>query len=65
MTSPSPLPFTGLRGHLLAAMLQLPVVRHHRVQLGFVEAPAEYDAFIAQERKSWAQIVKAAGLSLE
>jgi len=23
------------------------------------------DAFIAQERKSWAQIVKAAGLSLE
>ncbi|MGB3881908.1 MAG: tripartite tricarboxylate transporter substrate binding protein [Diaphorobacter nitroreducens] len=29
------------------------------------ETPAEYDAFIAQERKSWAQIVKAAGLSLE
>jgi tripartite-type tricarboxylate transporter receptor subunit TctC len=29
------------------------------------ETPTEYDAFIAQERKSWAQIVKAAGLSLE
>jgi len=41
-------PFTGLRGRLLAALLQLPVVRHHRVQLGFVEAPAEYDAFLAE-----------------
>lgn len=44
----SRLPFTGLRGRLLAAMLQLPVVRHHRVQLGFVEAPAEYEAFLAE-----------------
>lgn len=48
MTRPADaVPFTGLRGRLLAALLQLPVVRHHRVQLGFVEAPAEYDAFLA------------------
>lgn len=43
-------------------------VRQRFAELGGVpggETPAEYDAFIAQERKSWAQIVKAAGLSLE
>jgi len=45
-----------------------PEVRQRFAELGGVpggETPAEYDAFIAQERKSWAQIVKAAGLSLE
>lgn len=45
-----------------------PEVRQRFADLGGVpggETPAEYDAFIAQERKSWAQIVKAAGLSLE
>jgi tripartite-type tricarboxylate transporter receptor subunit TctC len=45
-----------------------PDVRQRFAELGGVpggETPAEYDAFIAQERKSWAQIVKAAGLSLE
>ena len=29
------------------------------------ETPAEYDAFIAQERRSGAQIVKTADISLE
>ncbi|MGE8319488.1 MAG: Bug family tripartite tricarboxylate transporter substrate binding protein [Comamonas sp.] len=48
--------------------MQTPEVRQRFADLGGVpggETPAEYDAFIAQERKSWAQIVKAAGLSLE
>ena len=48
--------------------MQTPEVRQRFAELGGVpggETPAEYDAFIAQERKSWAQIVKAAGLSLE
>ncbi len=48
--------------------MQTAEVRQRFVDLGGVpggETPAEYDAFIAQERKSWAQIVKAAGLSLE
>ena len=48
--------------------MQTPEVRQRCAELGGVpggETPAEYDAFIAQERKSWAQIVKAAGLSLE
>ena len=48
--------------------MQTPDVRQRFAELGGVpggETPAEYDAFIAQERKSWAQIVKAAGLSLE
>ena len=48
--------------------MQTPEVRTKFADLGGIpggETPAEYDAFIAQERKSWAQIVKAAGLSLE
>ena len=48
--------------------MQTAEVRQRFADLGGVpggETPAEYDAFIAQERKSWAQIVKAAGLSLE
>ena len=48
--------------------MQTADVRQRFADLGGVpggETPAEYDAFIAQERKSWAQIVKAAGLSLE
>ena len=48
--------------------METPEVRQRFADLGGVpggETPAEYDAFIAQERKSWAQIVKAAGLSLE
>ena len=48
--------------------MQTPDVRQRFADLGGVpggETPAEYDAFIAQERKRWAQIVKAAGLSLE
>lgn len=48
--------------------MQTPEMRQRFVDLGGVpggETPAEYDAFIAQERKSWAQIVKASGLSLE
>ncbi len=48
--------------------MQTAEVRQRFADLGGVpggETPAEYDAFITQERKSWAQIVKAAGLSLE
>ncbi|MGD9774463.1 Bug family tripartite tricarboxylate transporter substrate binding protein [Diaphorobacter sp.] len=48
--------------------METPEVRQRFADLGGVpggETPAEYDAFIAQERRSWAQIVKAAGLSLE
>lgn len=48
--------------------MQMPEVRQRFTELGGVpggETPAEYDAFIAQERKKWAQIVKAAGLTLE
>ncbi|WP_019042675.1 tripartite tricarboxylate transporter substrate binding protein [Comamonas testosteroni] len=48
--------------------MQTPDVRQRFADLGGMpggETPTEYDAFIAQERKSWAQIVKAAGLSLE
>ncbi|MEJ8296316.1 tripartite tricarboxylate transporter substrate binding protein, partial [Delftia tsuruhatensis] len=43
--------------------MQTAEVRQRFADLGGVpggETPAEYDAFIAQERKSWAQIVKAA-----
>lgn len=48
--------------------MQTSEVRQRFADLGGVpggETPAEYDAFIAQERKSWAQIIKASGLSLE
>lgn len=48
--------------------MQTSDVRERFTELGGVpggETPAEYDAFIAQERKSWAQIVKTAGISLE
>ena len=48
--------------------MQTAEVRQRFADLGGVpggETPAEYDAFIAQERQSWAQIVKAAGLSLQ
>lgn len=48
--------------------MQTPDVRTKFADLGGIpggETPAEYDAFIAQERKSWAQIVKAANISLD
>lgn len=48
--------------------MQEPALRQRFADLGGVpggETPAEYDSFIAQERSSWARIVKAAGLSLE
>lgn len=48
--------------------METPDIRQRFADLGGVpggETPAEYDTFIAQERKSWAQIVKTAGLSLE
>ena len=38
--------FTGLQGRLLAALLQWPIVRFHRLQRGFVEQPAEYRRFL-------------------
>ena len=43
-------------------------VRKQFADLGGVaggETPAEYDAFIDQERRNWAQIVKASGITLD
>ncbi len=40
------IPFAGLRGGLLARLLQLRFVRYLRVQLGFVEFPAQYQLFL-------------------
>ena len=36
----------GLQGRLLGSLLQLAFVRFHRVQLGFVEKPHEYERFL-------------------
>lgn len=50
MIAADPVPstaFTGLRGRALARLLQLPSTRYHRVQLGFVEAPEQYEQFLA------------------
>jgi hypothetical protein len=40
--------FTGLRGQAIASLLQLRFVRYHRVQLGFAERPAQYEAFLRE-----------------
>jgi hypothetical protein len=40
--------FRGLRGRVLAGLLQLGFVRFNRVQLGFVEKPAEYQRFLRE-----------------
>lgn len=48
--------------------MQTPEVQQKFAELGGVpggETPAEYDAFIAQERQKWAQIVKASGITLD
>ena len=48
--------------------MQTAEIRNKFAELGGVpggESAAEHDAFIAQERKNWAQIVKAANLSLD
>lgn len=48
--------------------MQTPEVQQKFAELGGVaggETPAEYDAFIAQERKNWAQIVKTSGITLD
>lgn len=46
--SPPPAPaFAGLEGRVLSRLLQLPFVRYHRVQLGFVERPKQYRRFLA------------------
>lgn len=48
--------------------MQMPEVQQKFAELGGVpggETPAEYDAFIAQERKNWAQIVKTSGITLD
>jgi hypothetical protein len=39
--------FTGLQGRVLGALLQLPLVRFHRLQRGFVEQPVEYRRFLS------------------
>ena len=46
--STTTIPFSGLTGRALAGLLQLPFVRFHRVQLGFVERPAQYERFLAE-----------------
>src|SRR5258706_16215134 len=40
--------FAGLRGQAIAGLLQLRFVRYHRVQLGFAERPAQYEAFLGE-----------------
>ena len=40
-------PFTGVGGRTLSRLLELPFVRYHRVQLGFVERPRQYEQFLA------------------
>lgn len=48
--------------------MQSPEVRQRFADLGGIpggETPAEYDAFIDQERRNWAQIVKASGITLD
>ncbi|MCC7010076.1 MAG: hypothetical protein IT184_14815 [Acidobacteria bacterium] len=42
----APVPFRGLHGRALVRLLQLPFVRYHRVQLGFVERPRQYRRFL-------------------
>ncbi|MBS3020910.1 hypothetical protein DJFAAGMI_03674 [Comamonas sp. PE63] len=64
----TPDPVVGRIQESAKRAMQTAEVRQRFADLGGMpggETPAEYDAFIAQERKSWAQIVKAAGLSLE
>jgi hypothetical protein len=39
--------FTGAKGRLLAALLQLSFVRYRRVQRGFAERPRQYEQFLA------------------
>jgi hypothetical protein len=38
---------SGLQGRALSWLLQRRFVRYHRIQLGFVERPAEYEQFLA------------------
>jgi hypothetical protein len=45
--NPEVVPFHGVRGRALAALLQLKFVRFHRVQLGFVQRPTDYARFIS------------------
>jgi hypothetical protein len=40
--------FNGVFGRLLAHLLQWPFVRFHRVQLGVVETPLDYERFLAE-----------------
>jgi hypothetical protein len=46
-TTPPAMPLPGMRGRVLAHLLQLSFVRYHRVQLGFVETPLDYERFLA------------------
>ncbi len=41
------IPFAGVKGRVMSGLLQLPFVRFHRVQLGFVERPDQYEQFLA------------------
>jgi hypothetical protein len=40
--------FHGIPGRLLSHLLQLPFVRFHRVQLGVVERPLDYQRFLVE-----------------
>lgn len=48
LTEDTVIPFAGWRGRILARLLQLPFVRFHRVQLGFVERPEQYQRFLVE-----------------
>lgn len=44
---PAEIQFRGLRGRILAMLLQLPRVRFHRLQRGFAQQPLLYRTFLA------------------
>jgi hypothetical protein len=44
----SAISFAGLRGRVLARALQFGFVRYHRIQLGFVERPRQYERFLTE-----------------
>jgi signal transduction histidine kinase len=44
---PAEIQFRGLRGRIIAFLLQLPLVRFHRLQRGFAQQPQLYRTFLA------------------
>ena len=48
------IPFAGFRGRVLARALQFGFVRYHRIQLGFVERPRQYERVLTEAL--WGQL---------